>query len=73
MNITKHQDSRSNTHEKLIPELSGLMKEGKIDQESASVYAKVSFENQKKIYSILMDNFSNNKSNKMEDQFEEIV
>lgn len=51
--------SRYRTPPRLIPELSKLLDEGKINKESASVYAKVSLENQKRIYGILMDNFSN--------------
>jgi hypothetical protein len=46
----------------LIPELSKLLEEGKINKESASVYAEVSLENQTRIYGILMDNFANGKS-----------
>ena len=49
---------------KLIPELSRLLDEGKINQEAASLYATRPFENQKKIYSILMDIFSNDRSMK---------
>ena len=50
---------KSNQHcktAKLIPELSKLLNKGKINQESASVYAKVSLENQRRIYCILMKN-----------------
>lgn len=43
--------------EKLIPELSRLLDEGKINHGSALLYAKVSTKNQKKIYETLMDNF----------------
>ena len=43
----------------LIPELSELLDQKKINQESASVYASVSFENQKRIYSILVNDSSN--------------
>lgn len=49
--------SRHHFSAKLIPELSKLLDEGKINQESASIYARVSFENQKRIYCILMDNY----------------
>ena len=48
--------------------MSKLLDEGKINQEGASLYATLPFENQKRICSILMDNFSNDKSMKMEDQ-----
>ena len=41
----------------LIPELSKLLDKGEINRESASLYAKVSLEKQKRIYGILMDNF----------------
>lgn len=44
---------------KLIPELSKFLDEGKINRESASVYAKESLENQKRIYGILVDDFNN--------------
>jgi len=40
----------------LIPELSKLLDKGEINRESASLYAKVSLENQKRIYGIIMDN-----------------
>jgi len=46
----------------LIPELSKLLEEGKINKESASVYAEVSLENQTRIYGILMDDFANGRS-----------
>ena len=52
---------RSHNSVKLIPELYRLLDEGKINQEAASLYATLPFENQKKIYSILMDNFSNDR------------
>ena len=52
---------RSHNSVKLIPELSRLLDEGKINQEAASLYATLPFENQKKIYSILMDNFPNDR------------
>ena len=52
--------------EKLIPELSRLLDEGKINHGSALLYAKVSTENQKKIYDTLMDNFLNGISLKKE-------
>jgi hypothetical protein len=45
-----------------------MLDEGKINKESASVYAKVSFENQKRIYGILVNNFSNDKSKKIQGQ-----
>ena len=54
------------TPEKLIPELSRLLDEGKINHGSALLYAKVSTENQKKIYDTLMDNFINGISLKKE-------
>ena len=56
LDCNEQQISRSLTSLKLIPELSGLLDKGKINQEAASLYAKVSFENQKKIYDILKDN-----------------
>jgi len=46
----------------LIPELSKLLDKGEINRESASLYAKVSLENQKRIYGILMDNLANGSS-----------
>ena len=52
--------------EKLIPELSRLLDEGKINHGSALLYAKVSTKNQKKIYDTLMDNFINGISLKKE-------
>jgi ParB family chromosome partitioning protein len=45
-------------HTKLIPELSVLLYEGKIDQEAASLYATVSLDNQKKIFEIIKDKYS---------------
>jgi len=60
MNISEKHISRYHTA-KLIPELSKLLDEGKINQEAASLYAMVPFEKQKKIYSILMDKYSNDK------------
>ena len=66
--ITEQRISRYNSSAKLIPELSKLLDEGKINQEAASLYAMVPFENQKKIYSILMNSSSNDKSIKREDQ-----
>ncbi len=65
-NVSNHQASRNCTIEKLIPELSRLLDEGKINQGSASLYAKVSSKNQKKIYNTLMDNFLNDKFIKKE-------
>jgi len=50
--------SRHSISGKLIPELSELLDQKKINQESASIYAGVSFENQKRIYTILTDDFS---------------
>ena len=47
---------------KLIPELSKLLDEGKINRESAFVYAKESLEKQKMIYDIVMDDFNNGSS-----------
>jgi ParB family chromosome partitioning protein len=47
---------------KIIPELSKLLDEGKINLESASVYANESLEKQKMIYDILMDDFNNGSS-----------
>ena len=49
----------------LIPELSKLLDKGEINRESASLYAKVSLENQKRIYGILMDNLANGSSLKI--------
>ncbi len=46
----------------LIPALSKLLDKRKINRESASVYAKLSLENQKRIYGILMDNLANSSS-----------
>jgi len=66
--ISEKHISRYHSSAKLIPELSKLLDEGKINQEGASLYATLPFENQKKICSILVDNFSNDKSMKMEDQ-----
>ncbi len=63
LNVSNHQAC---TIEKLIPELSRLLDEGKINQGSASLYAKVSSKNQKKIYNTLMDNFLNDKFIKKE-------
>lgn len=45
-------------HTRLIPELSALLYEGKINQEAASLYATVSFDNQKKIFEIIKDKYS---------------
>ena len=45
-------------HAKLIPELSVLLYEGKINQDAASLYATVSFDNQKKIFEIIRDKYS---------------
>ncbi len=54
--------SRCRLSAKLIPELSKLLDAGKINGKSASAYAKVSLENQKKLYGILMDNFTKGSS-----------
>ena len=59
--ISEKHIPRCHNSVKLIPELSRLLDEGKINQEAASLYATLPFENQKKIYSILMDNFSNDR------------
>lgn len=67
--ISEKHITRYHNSVKLIPELSRLLDEGKIKQEAASLYATLPFENQKKIYSILMDNFSNDKSMKTGDQY----
>ncbi len=56
LDIPKQQAYRNHIPEKLIPELSRLLDEGKINPGSASLYAKVSTKNQKKIYDTLMDN-----------------
>jgi len=53
----EQQACRDQIPEKLIPELSGLLDEGKINRGSALLYAKVSTKNQKKIYKTIMDNF----------------
>ena len=55
----EQQACRDQIPEKLIPELSGLLDEGKINRGSALLYAKVSTKNQKKIYDTLVDNFPN--------------
>lgn len=47
--------------EKLIPELSKLLDEGRINHGSAVLYAKVSTKNQKKIYDTLVNNFLNDR------------
>jgi len=59
LGIPEQQAYRNQIPEKLIPELSGLLDEGKINRGSALLYAKVSTKNQKKIYDTLMDNFPN--------------
>lgn len=46
---------------KLIPELSKLLDEGRINYGSAVLYAKVSTKNQKKIYDTLVNNFLNDR------------
>lgn len=56
---SKRQTYESQTPEKLIPELSKLLDEGKINHGSAMLYAKVSIKNQKKIYDTLVNNFLN--------------
>ena len=57
----------------LIPELSRLLDKGEINREAAYLYAKVSLENQKRIYGILMDNFvkGNALKKKKRDQFKD--
>ena len=62
--------SRYHSSAKLIPELSKLLDEEKINQEAALLYATLPFENQKKIYGILMANFSNDKFMKRDDHLE---
>ncbi len=59
LDTPEQQAYRNQIPEKLIPELSGLLDEGKINHGSALLYAKVSTKNQKKIYYTLMDNFPN--------------
>jgi len=61
LDISKQDVSRYHRSAKLIPELSNLLDEEKINQDAALLYATLPFENQKKIYGILMDNFSNDK------------
>jgi len=61
------REVRYRINTKLIPELSKMLDEGKINQEAASLYEKLSFENQKKIYGFLVDKFSNDKFMKRED------
>ena len=66
--ISEKRISRCHNTLKLIPELSRLLDGGEINQEAASLYATLPLENQKKIYSILMDDVSNDRSIKTEDQ-----
>ena len=59
LGTSEQQACKNQIPEKLIPELSRLLDEGKINRGSALLYAKVSTKNQKKIYETIMDNFPN--------------
>ena len=59
LGTSEQQACKNQIPEKLIPELSGLLDEGKINRGSALLYAKVSTKNQKKIYEAIMENFPN--------------